>query len=104
MRWVQYSFLSLMLCVTASAANYATNYDGINGTVTVGNSTGINPAGPFTVEAWVKPTALGSQQDVIYKWSGGGYPDQRSYFLQGTKRGSLLNFPPRLPHLGGQSL
>ena len=62
--------------------NSALNFNGITGEVTVSSSTGMNLTGAFTLEAWVWPAQFGGRQDLIYKWSGVDYPDQRSYYLQ----------------------
>jgi len=69
---------------SAIQANSSTGvlFDGTNGVISVANSTGLNLSGAFTLEAWIYPHSLSGQKDLIYKWSAGGYVNQRSYFLQ----------------------
>ena len=45
----------------------ALSFDGVNDAVNIANSSALDLAGGMTLEAWVKPTALGGFRSVIFK-------------------------------------
>lgn len=47
--------------------NTAANFDG-NSVITIPNSTSINVKGDISLEAWIKPSALGGVQNIISQW------------------------------------
>jgi hypothetical protein len=57
--------------VTDGRFGKALSFDGTNDQVTVAPTTALNLSSGMTLEAWVKPTALGSWRSVIFKENTG---------------------------------
>jgi hypothetical protein len=68
-----------MMVVRSSFGQSALQFDGTDCSVDIADSAGINMAGSFTLEAWIRPDRLIGSQQIIYKWAS--YGDQRSYLL-----------------------
>lgn len=93
MRTVAMSVVMLVLVAsTCDAANSALYFNGSVAQVAVADSATMHLDSAFTLEAWIRQTDATGQQDIIYKWSGSGYVDQRSYFMQVFDGKILLSF------------
>ena len=76
----------------AGEVGQAFHFDGASQYVKLANSASLNPAGSFSIEAWINYTGISAGQSTIMgKWGGtGDYDSQRSYVFQALTNGSFI--------------
>jgi len=67
----------------------AVQFDGVRDFVSVPNSAGLNPAGSLSLEAWVKPDALGGRQTIFSKDYSANTDPYYQYHLEVRPTGEL---------------
>lgn len=66
---------------------YSMSFDGTNDTVSIGNSSSLNPTSAITISAWVKPAAINQANSPELVAKGG---DAHSYRLRMNSTGGIV--------------
>ncbi len=78
----------------AGQVGLAFSLDGIDDFVTIPHHTNLNPAGPFSVDAWIKanPVQLSPDQQFLIVDKSHGWSDGTGWALQGNPNGTVAFF------------
>ena len=84
--------------VAGRSGDKALSFDGVDDRVTIGQSSSLNVGSRMTLEAWVRPTALGSQ------WRAVAVKEQSTDLAYGLFAGSDLGVPTAHVHNGSHTM
>jgi hypothetical protein len=84
--------------VNGRSGGRALSFDGVNDRVTIAQSSSLNVGSRMTLEAWVRPTALGSQ------WRAVAVKEQSSDLVYGLFADSDLGVPTAHVHNGSHTM